>query len=310
LCHPARSLDDVSVGQNGRKLRRIDMASTIWGDLFDVAFCQRWVNANGVRTRVIETGQRGQPVLILLPGQTGHAEAYMRNIGPLGEHFHTLAIDPIGCGFSDKPECPYLIADYVEHLKDFMDTEGIERAHISGESIGGWVALRFATTYPDRADKLILNTCGGYNWDENVFLRIRNLTIPAVMNNKRDEVRARLEFLMDDKSKVTEELVDIRQHIYAMPEFRKNVERMLDVQVPEIRINIRITDEELQNTPHESLVLWTVHDPTAPTSVADRMAELLPNSKKVILEGAGHWPQWEIPAAFNQVHIDFINGTL
>lgn len=286
------------------------MATTIWQDLYDVTFTQRWVDAGGVRTRTLETGHRDAPVLVLLPGQTGHAEAYARNIGPLGEHFHVHAIDPIGCGFTDKPSSPYLIQDYVEHLKDFLDAEGIDKAHISGESIGGWVALRFATTYPDRADKLVLNTCGGYNWDENVFKRIRDLTLPAVMNNQRDEVRARLEFLMDDKSKVTEELVDVRQHIYAMPPFRANVERMLDVQVPEIRKDIRITDDELRDTQHEALVLWTVHDPTAPTSVADTMAELLPNSKKVILEGAGHWPQWEIPEAFNQVHIDFLLGKL
>ena len=286
------------------------MANTIWQDLYGVTFTQRWVNAKGVNTRVLETGDRSAPTLVLLPGQTGHADGYARNLGPLGEHFHTLAVDPVGCGFTDKPDSPYLIQDYVEHLIDFMDAEGIEKAHISGESIGGWVALRLATTHPDRADKLVLNTCGGYNWDEAVFLRIRNLTLPAVMNNDREEVRARLAFLMDDKSKVTEELVDIRQHIYAMPEFRMNVERMLDVQVPEIRKNIRITDEELRNTTHESLVLWTVHDPTAPTSVADTMAELIPNSKKVVLEGAGHWPQWEVVEAFNQVHIDFLNGTL
>jgi 2-hydroxy-6-oxonona-2,4-dienedioate hydrolase len=286
------------------------MANTLWQDLFDVTFTQRWVDAKGVHTRVLETGTASAPVLLLLPGQTGHAEAYVRNLGPLGEHFHAYAIDPLGCGFTDKPESPYLIQDYVEHLRDFMDAEGIERAHISGESIGGWVALRFATTYPDRADKLVLNTCGGYNWDEAVFLRIRNLTLPAVMNNQRDEVRARLEFLVADKAQTTEEMVDIRQYIYAMPDFRKNVERMLDVQVPAIRQQIRITDDELRNTAHESLVLWTVHDPTAPTSVADRMAQLLPNSKKVILEGAGHWPQWEVPRAFNQVHIDFIDGTL
>lgn len=286
------------------------MAATIWQDLENVTFSQRFIDAKGVRTRVLETGERGMPVLFLLPGQTGHLEAYVRNVGPLGEHFHTFAIDPIGCGYSDKPETPYLIADYVEHLINVMDAEGIEKAHLSGESNGGWTALRLATTHPDRADKLVLNTCGGYNWDENLFKRIRELTIPAVMNGNRDEVRARLEWLMEDKSKVTEELVDIRMRIYEMPEFRANVERMLDVQVPKIRKDIRITDDELRNTRHESLVLWTVHDPTAPTTVADKMAELLPNSKKVILEGAGHWPQWEIVDAFNQVHIDFFQGRL
>ena len=284
------------------------MANTIWQDLFGVTFTQRWIDARGIRTRVVETGDKAAPALFLLPGQTGHLEAYMRNVGPLGEYFHTYALDPVGCGFTDKPILPYLIDDYVDHLRDVMDAEGIELAHISGESIGGWVALRFATTYPDRADKLVLNTCGGYNWDEAVFERIRSLTIPAVMNNERAEVTARVAFLMSDKSKVTEELVDIRQSIYAMPEFRENVERMLDVQVPEIRRKIMITDDELRDTKHECLVLWTVHDPTAPTTVADRMAELLPNSTKVILDGAGHWPQWEIPDAFNRVHIDFLQG--
>jgi 2-hydroxy-6-oxonona-2,4-dienedioate hydrolase len=286
------------------------MANTIWQDLDNVSFRVRFIDAKGVRTRVLETGERGMPVLFLLPGQTGHLEAYVRNVGPLGEHFHTFAIDPLGCGFTDKPKTPYLIRDYVDHLRDVMDAEGIEKAHFSGESNGGWTALRLATVYPERADKLVLNTCGGYNWDEDLFKRIRALTIPAVMNGNRDEVRARLEWLMEDKSLVTEELVEVRMRIYSMPEFQQNVERMLDVQVPEIRKDIRITDDELRNTNHESLVLWTVHDPTAPTTVADKMAELLPHSKKVILEGAGHWPQWEIPDEFNDVHVRFLQGRL
>ena len=43
----------------------------------------------------------------------------------------------------------------------FFDVIGAERAHLSGESLGGWVASRAAVDHPDRIDRLVLNTAGG-----------------------------------------------------------------------------------------------------------------------------------------------------
>ena len=87
---------------------------SIWSDLANQEFSLHYVDANGVRTRVLEAG-KGTP-LILLHGTGGHIEAYARNIPELSKHFRVICIDMLGHGYTDKPEYPYGIDAYSDHL--------------------------------------------------------------------------------------------------------------------------------------------------------------------------------------------------
>jgi len=49
----------------------------------------------------------------------------------------------------------------VEHLAQLMDALGLEKANLSGESLGGWVAGLFAAQHPERVERLMLNTAAG-----------------------------------------------------------------------------------------------------------------------------------------------------
>src|SRR3712207_7640039 len=53
--------------------------------------------------------------------------------------FRVLSVDMIGHGLTDKPEGDYQAPDYAKHIVDLMDAAGIDRAHLAGESLGGWV---------------------------------------------------------------------------------------------------------------------------------------------------------------------------
>src|SRR5699024_10977600 len=101
-------------------------------------------------------GDFDKPTLILLHGSGGHAEAYVRNLWSHASCFSTWSIDMIGHGYTDKPGHPLEIAHYVAHLISFLDSVGVQRAHLSGESLGGWVMARAAIDFPDRVDRLVL----------------------------------------------------------------------------------------------------------------------------------------------------------
>ena len=53
---------------------------SIWSDLQGVPFSQGYLDAGGVRTRYLHTGDPGKPALVFLHGSGGHAEAYVRNL--------------------------------------------------------------------------------------------------------------------------------------------------------------------------------------------------------------------------------------
>ena len=90
------------------------------------------------------------PDLVLLHGTGGHLEAYARDIAGLARDFRVTAYDMVGHGWSDLPDRPYTIDVLSDHLLGPLDALGIDAAHLSGESLGGWVAAWTAAHHPDR----------------------------------------------------------------------------------------------------------------------------------------------------------------
>jgi 2-hydroxy-6-oxonona-2,4-dienedioate hydrolase len=214
----------------------------------------------------------------------------------------------VGHGWSDKPDRLMDIAAYVDHLVRFLDAMRIDRAHISGESLGGWVAARFALTHPDRLDRLVLNTTGGSTAHPQVMAKIIELSTRAATDPTWEFIKARLEWLMADPARVTDDLVAARQAIYSAPGFKEAMKRILVLQDMDVRKRNLIADAEWRQIAAKTLVLWTTHDPTNPVAEGARIAEMIPQSSFVVMENCGHWPQFEDAPTFNAIHIDFLLG--
>jgi 2-hydroxy-6-oxonona-2,4-dienedioate hydrolase len=138
---------------------------SIWMYLKELEFRQGFadiaVNGAPVRTRYAEAGSPEKPHAVLLHGTGGHWETFTPNLAALSEHFHCVAIDMVGNGFSDKPDYDYEIAVYIEHVLGVMDRFGMQRAHFIGMSLGAWVASTIAVKHPERVEKVILMSPAG-----------------------------------------------------------------------------------------------------------------------------------------------------
>lgn len=288
------------------------MAATIWTELLG---SQTQLLGDRYRSRVIESG--AGEALVLLHGVGGHAEAYARNVVRLGERYRAMAVDLLWHGFSAKPEFSHdAVGSYVDQVLDLLDAEGIERAHIEGESLGGWVALTLALEHPDRVGKLVLNTTAGValkpgTVDERPAegreaLRARSLA--AIDDPTPETIRHRLEWLMRTPDRVTDELVDIRTRIYADPTTNSALRTVFQNSFgfgsgP----NRRITEDRLAEVKVPTLVLWSGHNPGSGPDVGRRIAELTPGAAFHCIEDAAHWPQWERPEEHDRVVLDFLD---
>lgn len=281
---------------------------SVWSDLQGVEFSQGYLDAAGVRTRYLHAGDQDKPVLVLLHGSGGHAEAYVRNLEAHAEHFSTWSIDMVGHGYTDKPGHPLEIRHYVDHLTAVLDAIGARRAHLSGESLGGWVVSRFAVDHPDRLDRLVLNTAGGSQADPEVMKRIITLSMAAAENPSWETVQARIKWLMADKSKGYDDIVASRQRVYRQPGFVGAMRDIMALQDPVIRARNLIRPEDYGAIAAPTLVLWTSDDPTADVSEGRRISEMIPGARFEVMEGCGHWPQYEDAKTFNRLHIDFLLG--
>jgi 2-hydroxy-6-oxonona-2,4-dienedioate hydrolase len=280
--------------------------SSIWSDLTAAPFRQDYLNAAGIRTRYLSSGAADRPMLLFLHGTGGHAEAYTRNLSQHGEHFHTVAIDMIGHGWTDKPVIDYEIPAYADHVLKVLDSLDQAKVHISGESLGGWVATYIAIHYPERVDRLVLNTAGGWTAHPEIMEKIKRLSMDVAQNPTHEKMRARLEFLMFDKTMVHEDLVQARLAIYSQPHFAEITQRILCLQEMSIRRRNMFTKEQYAKISAPTLVLWTSHDPTATVAEGRELASMIPGSKILVMQNCGHWPQFENPEMFNRLHLDFL----
>lgn len=284
--------------------------TSVWSDLQEVEFCQGFIDAGGYRTRYLRAGDSSKPKLILLHGVTGHAEAYVRQLSQFSKDYDVWAIDFIGHGYSAKPPHPLEIPHYVDHVQRFLDAIGADKAHFSGESLGGWVTARLAQEHPDRVDHILLNTMGGTRADPKVMNALYRLSTEAAEDPSWERVKARLEWLMADPSHVTPDLIRTRQAIFEQRDWKMACEMNMALQNVNTRKRNMISDDDLRSIQAPALVVWTTKDPSGPVEEGRRIASLIPNAKLAVISNAGHWPQYEQPEVFNAIQAHFLADRL
>jgi len=281
--------------------------NTVWTQLAGLEYSIRHVHIGRWSTRILETGS-GEP-LILMHGTGGHLEAYARNLRALSSSYRVIAYDYPGHGWTTPASDDLEVDVYVEHLAGLMEALGIGRTHLSGESLGGWVAVKFAARYPDRVGRLVLNTPGGTMATPEVMERIRSLSQAAADDPSEERIRARLEWLMADPRSVTDELVAIRRGVYSRPGFAASMRHILCLQDADVRRRNMVTDDDLAAIASPTLVIWTSDDPSGPAKAGLDMAQRIRAGEFQLIEGAGHWPQWEQRETFDRIVLEFLGRT-
>ncbi|NEA30529.1 alpha/beta fold hydrolase [Streptomyces sp. SID13031] len=277
---------------------------SVWAELADLDHTLRHVDVpvagSNVRTRVLQAG--AGPELVLLHGTGGHLEAYARDLAGLAQDFHVTAYDMVGHGWSELPDYPYTIDVLTQHLIGLLDVLGIDKAHLSGESLGGWVVAWTAAGHPDRVDRLVLNTPGNIANKPEVMQRLRESTMAAVQDPSDETVRRRVEFLFHHKEMVTDELVNLRRQVYSRPGFVQAITNTLVLQDPEVRKDFAWDPSWASLVKAPTLLLWTDHDPTGGLDEAELLLGWLPDARLHVIEDAGHWPQWEKVPEYLETH--------
>jgi pimeloyl-ACP methyl ester carboxylesterase len=244
------------------------------------------------RIRIAEAGDKSAPAIIFQHGINGHLEAYAKNLIPLSSEFRVIAFDYVGHGLSDKPVLEYSPHLLVEQLAELMDALDLQRAHLSGESLGGWVSGLFAAKYPHRVDKLMLNTAAG---------------LPVVSEKGKADLQNLMALNARNVNNVpTPESVrlDLRLGIYLRPDTR--------VVAPIINAIISRHDDyliPLDKIACPTLFLWTLDNPIHDLETARASQARIPGSELYVMEGdSAHWPQYEAPDEFNEVAARFFRA--
>lgn len=149
-------------------------------------FEQRYVDTTFGQTFMLTAGHESNPPVILLHGSCSNSAFWFPEIMALSNNFRVYAIDIIGEAGNSEEYRPDLNSDaFALWMKDVLDVLGLERSVLIGNSLGGWMALKFAAAYPERVSKLILVASAGLAQIHPQFLidadkaRQANGTVPV-----------------------------------------------------------------------------------------------------------------------------------
>ncbi|MGI8493359.1 MAG: alpha/beta fold hydrolase, partial [Acidimicrobiales bacterium] len=257
----------------------------------------------------VEPGER--PPLVLLHGSGPGVSAWSNfagNIPVFAEHFRTLAPDMPGFGQSPLPDLdrayPRLAAEAVVRLLDDLD---IGRAHLLGNSMGGYVALEAALAYPDRFDRLVLMGPGGLTaslFSPDPSEGARRLT-EFMLAPSREAMVAWVDTMVANKKVVDDALIDERLANALRP---GAIEAMFTIfaslgQHPEA-MPLWARVEGLR---HPTLVTWGRDDRMLPLETGLFGYRRLRNAELHVFSRCGHWAQVERKEDFERVVLEFLN---
>lgn len=257
----------------------------------------RFETIGGVRTRYVRTGAPSHPPVVLIHGIASSLSTWRDIVLPLSRDHDVIALDLPGFGGSGIPESLSAEA-YPGIVIGLLDRLQVPRAAIVGHSMGGAVALLLAANSPERVARLVLIDAAGLDLSPGgqPFL-VRAAARPSVewflgrFPMRRALVRAGLRQVFDDDRRVTTERVEDyfaplarpgTAHAFAsLVRSAERIAPLLPAAVPRVRV--------------PTLVVWGRNDTWIPVAHAQRLAELIPGARSLVLEGCGHIPHEERP---------------
>lgn len=289
------------------------MAGSIWVDLLGTS--TRTLHGR-YRTRIVEAGDPGMPALILLHGTGGHLENYARNIRPLSEHFRVIAMDFLWHGLSQAESFDDLeiIPHLVDQVIDVLDTLGIAKAHVEGQSMGGWVAMRLAIAHPQRVDRLVLTTPMGYVPDDGAVPGYAEPDVAAhlpsslevLRHPSYDNVRVRMARILANPSRLTDEAIRVRQALYRNPAIAAVQQLFIAEYLAGKTIRKHLVSDALaRHIEQPALVYWGDKNHTPPV-LGLHIARQLRNGRFHCAADCGHWAQFESADEHNRLVADFL----
>ena len=252
----------------------------------------RFVLVDGVRVHYQFSGG-GQP-LLLLHGLVGSGRNWRRNIGFLSRYASVYAVDLFNMGESERvPGLDAGLEATADRLVALMDALGLRAADIAAHSHGGAIAMMLAARHPDRVRKLILFApanpfCDAgrhllrfYNSAAGAWFARRVPSLPRLLH------ATALARMYGDPTRVAAGQLETYTTGLRVPGTVDHLLQITSRWYDDMRL-LRSALKRLAGKP--ALLIWGDRDRAVLLPSAQGLQQMMPNSKLLVIPGAGHLP--------------------
>ena len=226
--------------------------------------------------------------LIFLHGWGVDSKLWFKIVPQLiNKNYSLYFLDLPGFGQSQDPNTIYSVDDYKKIVYEFVKKLDIKKVNLIGHSFGGRIAIKLAAENPDFLDKIVLIDTAGIvtvSKIKRLTALIAKVISPIFKPGFMQPLRRKLYFLIGSEYLENEKLSKIFSKVVS-----ENLTRLLT------RIK------------KPALIIWGKNDQITPLYYGQLMNKLIPKSKLVVFEKAGHFSFLDQPEEFNKELIKFIN---
>jgi pimeloyl-ACP methyl ester carboxylesterase len=253
----------------------------------------------GIGTFYKEYGDPKRKHVLFIHGLGASSLAWRDIPEALSKYCHTITVDLIGFGLSEKPEkADYTIKGFSKFIEGFLETIGIKeeehwKVSIVGHSLGGYIAAEFAIEKKERIEELVLIDSSGLLKEPTELLKeYRKAATEPNPITRYEKVKRVLEDMYTGPSRLLPVAVDLFDLTIEKPGAKQAFESTFDNST-----TTQIETEgfkQIEDIP--CLIIWGENDKLIPLEYYNMFIENLPKAKHETVADAGHAPFVEKPA--------------
>ena len=260
----------------------------------------RETEAGGKRLRYLDLGKGDGPPVVFVHGFGADLNTWMFNQPVLAEKHRTVALDLSGHGGSTKVlDFALDPAGFSADVDHVLTALGIDRVHLVGHSMGGAVAIAFASAQPERVASLTLIAPAGLGSEINAAF----IDGFAKMERRRDAQEV-LRLLVHDPNLLSRAMVEDVLRYKRLDGVATALQALADAWFPNGAQRNLLTDL-LTALPMPAQIIWGREDQIIPAAQGKTLSDKLPVH---ILDNTGHLPHMEKSAEVNRLIARFVQG--
>jgi len=265
----------------------------------------RFTYRDGVAVPCLDHGTG--PPLVLVPGADGVVDTYRYQIPRFSKAFRVVCA---GLRSEFRPE--HTFDRFADDLVELIRGRGTGPAVLLGQSLGGAIAMRFASRHPELVRGLVLsNTLTRYSWEHvglnrTALVPVAQVTtryLPAPLARAAAYGWARSEVWMFDDSPGRDKLVD-----YVMNWGPRTVSSAEGTKRVDLLREYGDLRPELAGIEAPTLVVKGERDAYCPPEWSREIADLVPDARYVAIPETGHCSHVSMPGQFNDVVMEWLTG--